>query len=119
MAKKRKAAKKPAAKKSARKSKKVVKATTKRVVRKSTPAKRKPKKVVRMPAATDGVNVKADASLQGRLRAVADNMAKPLDEVLTQALTEFADNWEDHFRTVNALNSEDDRMQLVVKPEEP
>lgn len=123
MAKKRKAAKKPAAKKvkkaAARPARKPVrkaskKASSKKVVRKLAAPRGR---AVRVPSALEGVYVPADAALQGRLRRLADSMKKPLDAVLLQALGEFADNWEDHQRTVDALNAGDDRVQLVVPQE--
>ncbi len=46
-------------------------------------------------------------------------MGVSLDALLVQALTEFADSWEDHQRTVTALSEGDDRMQLVVPQDEP
>ncbi|MBM3512319.1 MAG: hypothetical protein FJX59_01240 [Alphaproteobacteria bacterium] len=54
--------------------------------------------------------------LDRRLRALAAKMDKTLDAILLQALCEFADAWEDHFRTVTAL-ADDERVQVVVKPE--
>ncbi len=56
--------------------------------------------------------------LDNRLRELATEMNKSLEEVLIQALTEFADNWEDHLRTVRNLNAGDDRMQLSVSDDD-
>jgi hypothetical protein len=68
----------------------------------------------RKPAAKTTGDMPAD--LERRLLALAVRMEKTLDAVLLQALCEFADAWEDHFRTVKALQ-EDDRVQLAVKVE--
>ncbi len=61
-----------------------------------------------------GVQLGVSLELDTRLRELATHMNKSLAEVLIQALTEFADNWEDHLRTVKSLNAGDDRMQLSV-----
>jgi hypothetical protein len=53
--------------------------------------------------------------LHDRLRALSKVMDLPMEAVIRQALSEFADTWEDHHRTVSALAATDDRMQLVVK----
>lgn len=117
--------------------KKTAKKATGRTARKKTIAKRKPaaatrgkstrkapvkKRAVKKSAsrrpANDGVQLGVSLELDARLRELATQMNKTLEEVLIQALTEFADNWEDHLRTVNALNEGDDRVQLSVPPEE-
>ena len=54
--------------------------------------------------------------LEKRLRALARHMEKTMDAVMLQALCEFADAWEDHFRNMRDLQ-DDDRIQLSVKPE--
>lgn len=54
--------------------------------------------------------------LEARLMALALEMEKPMDALTLQALSEFADAWEEHFRTVKSLQ-EDDRIQLNVAPE--
>lgn len=41
-------------------------------------------------------------------------MGKSLDDVLSLALDEYADTWEDHLDTVDALKEGDDRVQLAV-----
>ena len=53
--------------------------------------------------------------LHDRLKGLSELMGLPMEAVLRQALTEFADTWEDHHRTVAALAEGSDRMQLVVK----
>ena len=55
--------------------------------------------------------------LEGRLNALAESMNTSMDRLLVQALGEFADNWEDHMRTVSALNEGDDRIQLIIPTE--
>lgn len=124
MAKKRKAAKKLAKVKAQKPVKKSVKTSVKKAAKKAVQkkpvkksARKLPRGAVRVASAIEGVYVPADAALQGRLRALATGMQKPLNEILAQALTEFANNWEDHMQTVEALNSDDDRVQLAVKPE--
>jgi hypothetical protein len=57
------------------------------------------------------------ADLESRLLALALQMEKTFDAVLVQALSEFADAWEDHFRTVAALADDGDRVQLSNRPE--
>jgi len=53
--------------------------------------------------------------LHDRLKALSGLMDMPMEAVMRQALSEFADTWEDHHRTVAALAEGSDRMQLVVK----
>ncbi|TAL00127.1 MAG: hypothetical protein EPO08_14535 [Rhodospirillaceae bacterium] len=53
--------------------------------------------------------------LHDRLKGLSELMDMPMEAVMRQALTEFADTWEDHHRTVAALAEGSDRMQLVVK----
>ena len=60
------------------------------------------------------LSVQVTPALEVRLKTLAQSMGKPIDKLLVQALGEFADNWEGHMRTVNALNEGDDRVQLVV-----
>ena len=52
-----------------------------------------------------------------RLGALAQKMDKTFEAVVLQALCEFADAWEDHFRTVDVMIEEEERVQIVVKPE--
>jgi hypothetical protein len=53
--------------------------------------------------------------LHDRLKALSRAMDLPMEGVVRQALTEFADTWEDHHRTVAALAETSDRVQLAVK----
>ncbi len=142
--KKKKTAKKPAAKKTVKKSvkklvkksvkkaaKKVAKKTVKRAAPKAKAPQRKAVQKKAAPTMTAAekqflarmsepgfLSVHVAAALEDRLIDLAMRMAKPLDQVLAQALAEFAETWEDHMSTVNTLNENDDRMQLVA-PTEP
>jgi hypothetical protein len=106
--------------------KKTAKKPARKAVKKKTIAKRKPaatrgkstKKAVKKSSAADGVQLGVSLELDQRLRDLATQMNKTLEEVLIQAMTEFADNWEDHLRTVRTLNSGDDRMQLSVRDDD-
>jgi hypothetical protein len=62
----------------------------------------------------EGFGVTVSPELDARLQALALSMEKTMEELLLQALTEFADAWEDHQRTVAALRDTDDRVQLAV-----
>jgi len=107
---KKKAAKKPARKTA--KSKTIAKrkpASTARGKNRKTSVNKSPSR--RLPG---GVQLGVSVELDNRLRELATEMNKSLEEVLIQALTEFADNWEDHLRTVRNLSAADDRVQLSV-----
>jgi type IV secretory pathway VirB10-like protein len=111
----------------AKKPKKAAKSKAKTSKNKSSKSKLK-----KAPAKTSRVKSKAKAKraasnrtetvlpkeLEARLMALAVQMDKSMDAVLIQALCEFADAWEEHFRTVNVIIEEDERVQIVVKPEE-
>lgn len=115
---KKKAAKKQtgkaAKKKTSVKRAPAVKARGKRSVKKSAPKKSPSQKRAVKKSAADGVRLGVSLELDARLRNLAAQMDLTLEEVLIQAMTEFADNWEDHMRTVRNLNAGDDRMQLSV-----
>jgi predicted transcriptional regulator len=112
MAKKKKSVKKPATKKSKAKVKRPAsKKAAKKAVKEPAKKKRAPRRAA--PDMTFMVSPELDA----RLQALADSMGKSLDEILLQALTEFADTWEDHQRTIAVLAEGDDRIQLVVPQE--
>ena len=55
--------------------------------------------------------------LHDRLKGLSQVMGLSMEGVMRQALTEFADTWEEHHRTVSALAEGSDRMQLVVREE--
>ena len=61
--------------------------------------------------------IKTDPALEARLRMLATRMGKDLPGVIVQALNEFADNWEDHMQTVQALRDTEDRVHLTVPKE--
>ena len=48
---------------------------------------------------------------------LATRMGKDLPAVIVQALNEFADTWEDHMQTVQALKDTEDRVHLTVPKE--
>jgi len=60
------------------------------------------------------VDITISEELNSRLTALAERMEKPKEEILALALQEYAENWEDHLDTVDALKEGDDRVQLVV-----
>ncbi len=96
--KKRKAARRPAKKKAAKK--------------KITAKKMQPKAAV-----SSGLSVKLPPSLEARMRMLGTKMGKSLGQVLVQAASEFAETWEDHLRTVAALQDQEERVQLSVPKE--
>ncbi|NKB42789.1 MAG: ribbon-helix-helix protein, CopG family [Alphaproteobacteria bacterium] len=63
---------------------------------------------------TTSVTINISAELESRLKALAERMEKPVEEVLALALAEYADTWEDHLDTVDALKEGDDRVQVAV-----
>lgn len=63
---------------------------------------------------TTTVTVTIAKDLEKRLQELADRLEKSMDEVLPLALAEYADTWEDHLDTVDALKEGDDRVQLAV-----
>ncbi len=84
------------------------------------PAKKPVKKAARkMPKAAkrEGLAIKTDPALEARLRMLATKMGKDLPAVIVQALNEFADTWEDHMQTVQALQDTEDRVHLTVPKE--
>jgi predicted transcriptional regulator len=111
-------AKRPAAKKAAAKKTVGKKAPPKKRAAKKSPAKRPAPKKKPARKSPGGVSIAVSPALDARLAALAASMNLSLDALVLQALAEFADTWEDHQRTVEALGEEDDRMQLVVPPQE-
>ncbi len=51
---------------------------------------------------TTSVTIAISEDLEARLKALAERLEKPIDEVLALALAEYADTWEDHLDTVDA-----------------
>jgi predicted transcriptional regulator len=100
----------------AKKAKKAAKSKPKAKVKakpKATPKRTTAPKTVAKKAAVPAL----PKDLEKRIGALAKQMDKSFDAVVLQALCEFADAWEDHFRTVAVMVEEDERVQIVVKPE--
>lgn len=97
------------------------KAAAKRPLKKpaAKPAKAPARKAPRMVVVVVPQHITLDLPpvLHDRLKALSMMMDMPMEAVMRQALTEFADTWEDHHRTVAALADTSDRMQVVVKDE--
>ena len=53
--------------------------------------------------------------LHDRLKGLSQVMGLSVEGVVRQAVTEFADTWEEHHRTVSALAEGSDRMALIVR----
>jgi predicted transcriptional regulator len=100
---------KPAARKPVRK------AAAKRATGKG--AKKAAKKALKRAAKPAGLVIKTDPALEARLRMLGTKTGKSLEAIIAQALTEFADNWEDHMQTVAALRDTEDRVHLSVPKE--
>ena len=110
--------KKKTNKKTAKKKPAAKKAKTKRTSQKPA-AKRAPKKAkpARKSSSRSGGSIIVTPELDARLRLLATNLGKTMDEVLVQALQEFVETWEDHLQTVAALKDTEDRIQLSVPKE--
>jgi predicted transcriptional regulator len=120
MAKKKIAKKKAAVKKKTQKAapkRKAAKTPVKKSVQKTAkrPARKPARKAARKPGA---LSVQVTPALEARLNALAANMSTVVDALLVQALTEFVETWEDHQRTVAALNDGSDRLQVVAPTDE-
>lgn len=90
------------------------KSKTKKAKPARKPVKKAPAKKV---SAREGLHIKTDPALEARLRMLATRMGKDLPAVIVQALNEFADAWEDHMQTVQALKDTEDRVHLTVPKE--
>lgn len=94
------------------------KSKTKKAKPAAKPAKKAPaRKPAKASAKREGLAIKTDPALEARLRMLATKMGKDLPAVIVQALNEFADNWEDHMQTVQALKDTEDRVHLTVPKE--
>ena len=83
--------------------------------KKKTPRKKKPKAKAPVNRAKErGIHITVSQDLEARLEGLSKSMGKSMDQMLIQALNEFADTWEDHQRVIETLGEEDDRMQIVV-----
>lgn len=60
------------------------------------------------------LKIAVSTALEERLKSLAERLDKTVDQVLADALAEYADTWEDHLKTVDALKEGDDRIQLAV-----
>ena len=58
------------------------------------------------------LTIALSAEMQKRLEAVAAQMDQSVAECAQQAIAEFVDNWEDHFRVVAALQEDEARPDL-------
>jgi hypothetical protein len=76
--------------------------------------KREPLITVTIPPA---ITLALPPALHERLKGLANAMGLTLEGVLRQALSEFADTWEEHHRTVASLAEPTDRVQLRVREE--
>ena len=86
-------------------------------VRKAAKKKASPKRKAARKAQVTGVIVRVAPDLDARLKMLATNMSKTMEEVIAQALAEFAETWEDHLRTVAALKEDEGRVHLSVPKE--
>ncbi|MSO97387.1 MAG: hypothetical protein EXR11_04090 [Rhodospirillaceae bacterium] len=95
---------------------KTSKSKTKPKASKPSRAKAKPIKAKTAAAKNAAAKPALPKDLEKRLWSLAKQMEKTMGALMLQALCEFADAWEEHCRTVKALQ-DDDRVQLAVKPE--
>lgn len=105
-----------AIKKNKRKKSKNKPATKQPMVKKGGPKKAGRAKATATKPKTKAAKPLLPKDLEKRLVTLARQMEKTMDGLMLQALCEFADAWEDHFRTVKSLQ-DDDRIVLSVKPE--
>jgi predicted transcriptional regulator len=105
------------AKRRARKKSSKKKAPARKAARKS-PARKAPRRrtAARKPAIT-GLVIQVPPELDARLKMLATNMAKTMEELIAQALAEFTETWEEHLRTIAALKDDEDRVHLSVPKE--
>ncbi len=103
---------KPAAKKSG--AKKPV--ASKPAAPKRAALKPKPRKTLTV-VVPQSIRLDLPSVLHDRLKGLSQVMGLPMEGVMRQALTEFADTWEEHHRTVASLADTGDRMMLVVGEE--
>jgi predicted DNA-binding protein len=108
--------KKKASKKIAKK-KPVAKKAVKKAVKKRSAPKRAKSKPSRKASPRSSGSIVVTPELDARLRMLATNLGKTMDEILVQALQEFVETWEDHLQTVAALKETEDRVQLSVPKE--
>ena len=105
-----------------RPAKKNAKVKAKRTAKKAAPKRAAKRAVAKAPAKRtvmvripQHLSVDLPPVLHDRLKGLSTIMGLSMEGVVRQALTEFADTWEEHHRTVSALAEGSDRMQLAVK----
>jgi predicted transcriptional regulator len=117
-------AKRPAGKAKSKSKAKPAKAAAKKAAKKAVkkPVKKAPKKAAKKPAkkpakaaVSPALPLELSMDMQNRLKALSMVMNLSLEALMHQALSEFADTWEDHHRTVAALAEPNDRMMVVDK----
>jgi predicted DNA-binding protein len=52
--------------------------------------------------------------LQNRLEALSKKLCLPIEACIQTALTEYAENWEDHLLNIEAINNSDAERQAIV-----
>ena len=112
----KKAKSKGKAKKAAAKAKPAKRAAPKRAAAKSAKKapKQKPRRTLTV-AGTQAIALTLPPALHDRLKALSHVMGLSVEGAVRQAVTEFADTWEEHHRTVAALAEGNDRMALLVR----
>lgn len=81
----------------------------KKVQQKNTSTKKPVKRV-----APGGVLLNLAPDLKARLEDLATRMGQSLDQLLIQAAIEFIETWEEHQRVIDALEEDNNRVQIVV-----
>ena len=82
------------------------------------PAKKAPKQMPRRTLTVvvpQAITLALPPVLHDRLKGLSQVMGLSVEGVVRQAVTEFADTWEEHHRTVSALAEGSDRMALIVR----
>ncbi len=112
----KKAQRKESSKGKAKKAASKAKAPAKRAKAKS--AKKAPKQKSRRTLTVVGaqaITLALPPALHDRLKSLSKAMGLSVEGAVRQAVTEFADTWEEHHRTVSALAEGSDRMALIVR----
>ncbi len=101
----------------AKSKKKPKKTAKKKPAAKKAKTKRAAPKKAKGKSSRSGGSIVVTPELDARLRMLATNLGKSMDEILVQALQEFVETWEEHLQTVAALKQTEDRVQLSVPKE--
>ena len=110
-------AKRPAKKKTKTKARSAkAKPAAKRTASKAKVLKPKPRRTLTV-VVPQAITLALPPVLHDRLKGLSQVMGLSVEGVMRQALTEFADTWEEHHRTVASLADTSDRTQLVVSEE--